>query len=177
MARLASVVVGFGGGVAAGAGAEASSDIYGQKGRGAMRATAHSGLPFLVAAVVSTERFGRPSATPWRAGFLGVHVVHVRQIVRLVRSGGARDPQVRAALGLGSPNYVLLLAQTALLNEPVESWAGPRRAARWVDAIDGQLLRAYAIASLAGLLRHRRPLGVYALVAALLAIGFGARRN
>lgn len=143
--------------------------------RTAMRATAHSGLPFLVAAVVRANRSGPRSATPWRAGFIGVHLVHVRQIVRLLRSDGARD--LRTELAAGSPNYALVLAQTALLSEPARTWTGSRRAARWVDAIDAQLLRLYAIASLVGLARHRRPLRVYAVIAGLLAVGFGARRT
>ena len=49
----------------------ASSGTYADEDRGALRATAHSGLPFLVAAVASTNRSGPRSAVPWRAGFLG----------------------------------------------------------------------------------------------------------
>lgn len=175
MRGLTSAALGLGAGIATGMVSEASSSIYAGEDRGAMRATAHSGLPFLVAAVVSANRSGPRSAAPWRAGFIGVHLVHVRQIARLLRSGGARE--LRAELAAGSPNYALVLAQTALLNDPVKTWTGSQRATRWVDAIDGQLLRVYAVASLVGLVRHRRPMGVYAVIAALLAVGFGARRS
>lgn len=161
--------------ITTGIAAEAFSEVYADEDRGAMRATAHSGLPFLVAAVVSASRSGRRSAAPWRAGFLGVHLVHARQIARLLRSGGVRDPVVRAQLGLGSPNYALLVAQTGLLTS--RRWAGSQQAGRWSDAIDRQLLRAYAVASLVGLLKNRRPVGAYALVGALLVVGLAARRS
>lgn len=175
MRGLTSAALGLGAGIAAGMAGETSSSIYAGEDRGAMRATAHSGLPFLVAAIVCAKRSGHRSATPWRAGFIGVHLVHVRQIARLLRSSRARE--LRAELAVGSPNYALILAQTAMLNDPIKTWAGPQRAARWVDAIDAQLLRVYAVASLMGLVRHRRPLGVYAVIAALLAVGFRARRS
>ena len=175
--ELTSAALGLGAGIATGMGGQASSGIYADEDRGALRATAHSGLPFLVAAVASANRSGPRSAVPWRAGFLGAHLVHIRQIARLLGSGAARDPEIRAALALGGVGYALILAQTALLNEPARSWAGPRRAAHWSDAIDAQLLWAYAVASLAGLLRRRRPLGAYAVIATLLAVGFGARRS
>jgi hypothetical protein len=172
--KLGPALLGLGAGVATGMAGKAASGLYADEDRGDLRVTAHSGLPFLVAAIVSANRSGPRSAAPWRAGFVGAHLVHVRQIVRLVRSGGARNPEIRAALGLGSVGYALVLAQAVLLNEPVRTWAGSRRAAGWADAIDTTLLRTYAVASLAGLVRHRRPLGSYAVIAVLLAVGFGA---
>lgn len=177
MRKLHSAALGLGAGVATGMVAETSSGLYGDEDRGILRATAHSGLPFLVTAVASANRSGPRAAAPWRAGFIGVHLVHVREIARQLRRGAAREPEIRAALVLGSFGYALLLAQTALLNEPARTWAGSQRAARWTDAIDNTLLRTYAVAALAGLLRHRRPLGAYAVIAALLALGFDARRR
>jgi hypothetical protein len=174
--KLTSVAVGLGAGVATGMAGKASSDLYRDEQRGDLRITAHSALPFLVAAIVS-NRSGTRSSAPWRAGFIGAHLVHVRQIVRLVRGGGARNLEIRAALALGSVGYGLVVAQVALLNDPVKSWAGAQRAAAWSAAIDTALLRTYTAAGLEGLARHRRPLGAYAIIAGLLAVGFGARRS
>ncbi|HET7052347.1 MAG TPA: hypothetical protein VFI09_00335 [Solirubrobacterales bacterium] len=156
---------------------KAASGLYADEERGGLRVTAHSALPFLVGAVVSADRSGSRAATPWRAGFVGAHLVHVRQIIRLVRGGGAREPEIRGALALGSVGYALVLAQIALLSQPAGTWAGSERAARWSDAIDRIQLWTYAVAGLGGLVRHRRPLSAYAVVAALLAIGFGATRR
>lgn len=174
--KLTPAAVGLGAGVAAGMAGKAAAGLYADEERGELRVTAHSALPFLVGGVVAANR-PESKAGPWRAGFVGAHLVHVRQILRLIRGGGARDPEVRAALALGSVGYGLVLAQVALLNEPARTWAGSRRAAAWVDAIDAALLRTYAVAGLGGLVRHRRPVGAYAVIAALLAIGFGARRR
>lgn len=176
MRKLASAALGLGAGIATAVAGESSSGLYADDERGDLRVTAHSALPFLVAAVVAANRSESHSGA-WRAGFIGAHLVHVRQIVRLIRSGGARNPEIRAALALGSVGYGLVLAQVALLNEPARTWAGSRRAAAWVDAIDGALLRTYAVASLGGLVRHRRPVGAYAVIAGLLAVGFGAHRE
>lgn len=176
MQRSAPVALGLGAGIATGIAGKAASGLYADEERGDLRVTAHSALPFLVAAVVSANRSESRAAPPWRAGFIGAHLVHVRQIVRLVRGGAARNPEIRAALALGSVGYALVVAQVALLNEPGRTWAGSQRAAGWSDAIDTALLRTYAVAGLAGLIRHRRPLGSYAIIAALLAVGFGASR-
>ena len=172
--KPAPAAFGLGAGIATGIVGKAASGLYADEDRGNLRVTAHSALPFLVAAIVSANRSGSRSAPPWRAGFIGAHLVHIRQIIRLVRSGGARDPEIRGALALGSIGYALILAQVALLNEPAKTWAGSKRAANWSDAIDTTLLRTYAVASLAGIVRHRRPLGTYGVIAALLAVGFGA---
>jgi len=169
--------VGLGVGIATAMVGEAVSGLYADEERGGLRVTAHSTLPFLVAAVVRADRSESRAATPWRAGFVGAHLVHVRQIIRLVRGGGAREPEIRAALALGSVGYGLVLAQVALLGEPAKTWVGSERVAGWSDAIDRTLLRIYAVAGLGGLVRHRRPLGAYAVVAALLAVGFGATRR
>jgi hypothetical protein len=174
MRQSAQALLGLGAGIATGIAGKAASGLYADEERGDLRVTAHSALPFLVAAVVSANRSGSRAAPPWRAGFIGAHLVHIRQIVRLVRGGGARDPEIRGALALGSVGYGTVVAQVALLNEPARRWAGSRRAAAWSDAIDKSLLRTYALACLAGLIRHRRPSGSYALIAALLAVGFGA---
>jgi hypothetical protein len=174
MRQSGPAVLGLGAGIATGMAGKAASGLYADENRGDLRVTAHSGLPFLVAAIVSANRSESRAAPPWRAGFIGVHLVHVRQIVRLVRGGGARHPEIRAALALGGVGYASVLTQVALLNEPVKTWAGSKRAANWSDAIDTSLLWTYAVASLAGLVRHRRPLGGYAVIAALLAVGFGA---
>jgi hypothetical protein len=177
MRNSAPALLGLGAGIATGAAGKAASGLYADEDRGDLRVTAHSALPFLVAAVVSAKRSGSRSAPPWRAGFIGAHVVHIRQIVRLVRDGGTRDPEIRGALALGSVGYGLVLSQAVLLNEPARTWAGAQRAARWSDTVDTALLRTYAAAGLAGLLRHRGPLGSYAVIAALLAVGFGASRR
>lgn len=177
MRQSAPALLGLGVGIATGVAGKAASRLYADEDRGDLRVTAHSGLPFLVAAIVSANRSGSRSAPAWRAGFIGAHLVHVRQIVRLVRSSGARDPEIRGALALGSVGYGLVLAQVALLNEPARTWAGSQHAAKWSDAIDTALLRTYAVAGLAGFVRHRGPLGAYAVIAALLAVGFGARQS
>lgn len=172
--ELTPAAVGLGAGIATAMVGEAASGLYADEERGGLRVTAHSALPFLVAAVVRANRSGSRAAAPWRAGFVGAHLVHVRQIILLLRDGGAREPEVRGALALGSVGYGLVLAQVALLGEPARTWAGSERAAAWADAIDRILLRTYAGAGLGGLVRHRRPLGAYAVIAVLLAVGFGA---
>jgi hypothetical protein len=174
MRKSAPVALGLGVGIATGTAGKAASGLYADEDRGDLRVTAHSGLPFLVAAIVSANRSGSRSAPAWRAGFIGAHLVHVRQIVRLVRGGDTRDPEIRGALALGSVGYGLVLVQVAVLNEPARTWAGSQRATDWSDAIDRALLRTYAVASLGGLIRHRGPLGAYVALAALLAVGFGA---
>lgn len=177
MRTLSSAAAGLGAGIAAARAGEAAAGLYADEERGDLRVTAHSALPFLVAAVVRANRSGTRSAAPWRAGFVGAHLVHVGQIVRLLRGGGAREPEVRAALGLGSVGYATVLTQVALLGGPGRRWAGPGRADRWSARIDANLLWTYALACGGGLVRHRRPLGAYAVIAALLAVGFGAQRS
>jgi hypothetical protein len=103
---------------------KAAAGLYADEERGELRVTAHSALPFLVGGVVAANR-PESKAGPWRAAFVGAHLVHVRQILRLIRGGGARDPEVRAALALGSVGYGLVLAQVGLLSGPVRT--GPDR--------------------------------------------------
>jgi hypothetical protein len=157
--------------------AQAQSGVYGDETHGDLRATAHVGLPFLVAAVVATENRRPEVARPCRAAFAGVHLVHLRLIRGVLMAGEARDPVVRAALVAGTPNYTLLALQVILSTQGARNRFGEKRTTQWRRAIDGQLLRAYAVASAVGFVRHRRPIPVYGAVAAMLAVGFLARRR
>lgn len=168
------VGLGLAAGLAAGSAAEGLSSRYADPDRGGLRVTAHAALPFLVAGVRARGSGSRRAAL-WRAGFIGAHLVHVRQIALLLQAGGTRDPEVRAALGLGGVGYSMVMAQAALLGGPVRSWAGAGRADGWSESIDTSLLRAYAAACLGGLVRHRRPVVAYVLIAALLALGFASK--
>jgi hypothetical protein len=175
--RLGRAVAGLGVGILAGALARAQSESYGAQESTALRATAHATVPFLIAASTLADRTGSHAAVPFRGGFLGAHLVHIRQIARLLRDRGAGEPLIRAELAGGVPLYGLVALQAALLGGPLRSKLGSARAERLTRRIDTQLLRVYSLAIASGLLRYRRPLPIYASLATLLAGGLVSRKR
>lgn len=77
---------GLGLGIIAGTLAESLSDSYGEDESSPLRVTAHATIPFLALASSLTDRGSANAAVAFRGGFLGAHLVHMRQIARLVRS-------------------------------------------------------------------------------------------
>jgi hypothetical protein len=175
--QLGPTVAGLGVGILAGALARSQSEGYGEQESSALRATAHATVPFFVAASVLADRVGPRAAVPFRGGFLGAHLVHIRQIARLLRDHGTGEPMIRAELAGGVPLYGLVALQAALLSGPAQRKIGSVRAQRLTRHIDTQLLRVYCLATAAGLLRYRRPLPIYASLATLLASGLASRRR
>jgi hypothetical protein len=173
--QLGPAVAGLGVGVLAGALARSRSAAYGAQESSALRVTAHATVPFFVAASVLADRLGPRAALPFRGGFVGAHIVHIRQIARLLRDHGTGEPMIRAELAGGVPLYGLVALQTALLSGPVQRKVGSVRAERLTRRIDTQLLRVYCLAVASGLLRYRRPLPIYASLATLLAGGLASR--
>jgi hypothetical protein len=156
--------------------AQSMSDSYGEDESSALRITAHATIPFMVAASVLTDRVGPGAAVLFRGGFLGAHLVHMRLIARLVRDHGS-ERLVRVELAGGTPLYGLIALQTTLLIRAAQARAGVQKAERLTRRIDTQLLRVYCVAVTSGLLRHRRPLPVYASLPTLLAGGLSSRRR
>jgi hypothetical protein len=175
--QLGPAMVGLGAGILAGALAHSQAESYGEQESSALRVTAHATVPFFVAASMLADRVGPRAAIPFRGGFLGAHLVHVRQIARLVRDHGTGEPMIRAELAGGVPLYGLVALQAALLSEPALGMIGPVRAERLTRSIDTQLLRVYCVAVVSGLLRYRRPLPIYASLATLLASGLASRKR
>jgi nitrate reductase gamma subunit len=170
--QLGRAVVGLGVGVLAGAVARSRSDSYGAHESSVLRVTAHATVPFFVAASMLTDRALPLAAIPFRSGFLGAHLVHMREIARLVRNHGTRELMIRAELAGGAPLYGLVALQAALLTR-----IGSGRATRLTRRIDTQLLHIYCLAIASGLVRYRRPLPVYVGLATLLASGLASRRR
>jgi hypothetical protein len=175
--QLGSAVAGLGVGILAGALAGSQSESYGAQESSALRVTAHATMPFVVAASMLADRVGPRAAVPFRGGFLGAHLVHIRQIARLLRDHGTDEPMIRAELAGGVPLYGLVALQSALLSGPVQRRIGSARAERLTRRIDTQLLRVYCLAIASGLLRYRRPLPIYASLATLLASGLASRKR
>jgi hypothetical protein len=175
--QLGPAVAGLGVGVLAGALARSQSEGYGAQESSALRVTAHATVPFFVAASMLADRVGPRAAVPFRGGFLGAHLVHMRQIARLLRDHDTGEPMIRAELVGGVPLYGLVALQAALLSRPVRRRIGSVRAERLTRRIDTQLLRVYCLAITSGLLRYRRPLPTYASLATLLASGLASRKR
>ena len=175
--QLGPAVAGLGVGVLAGALARSQSESYGAQESSALRVTAHATVPFFLAASMLTDRVGPRAAVPFRGGFLGAHLVHMRQIARLLRDRGTGEPMIRAELAGGVPLYGLVAVQAALLSRPVQRRIGSVKAERLTRHIDTQLLRVYCLAIASGLLRYRRPLPIYAGMATLLASGLASRKR
>jgi hypothetical protein len=175
--QLGPAVIGLGAGVLAGALAKSQSESYGAQESSALRVTAHATVPFFVAASMLADRVGPRAAVPFRGGFLGAHLVHMRQIVRLLRDHDTSEPLIRAELAGGVPLYGLVALQAALLSGPAQRRIGSVRAERLTRHIDTQLLRVYCLATASGLLRYRRPLPIYASLATLLASGLASRKR
>lgn len=175
--QLRAAVAGLAGGLLAGVLARSQSQRYGPQESSALRVTAHATIPFFVVASTLTNRVSAGAALPFRAGFIGAHLVHVREIARLLQEHDISDPMIRAELAGGVPLYGLLALQTALVSGAGQQTIGPARARRLTRRIDAQLLRIYCVAVTSGLLRYRRPLPVYASLATLLAGCVTARRS
>jgi hypothetical protein len=175
-AAIGPTACGLGLGLIAGAFALSRSERYGEQESSPLRATAHATIPFLVGASILTDLARPRAAAPFRGGFLGAHLVHARQIVRLVRDHGTGERLIRAELAGGVPLYGLVVLQAALSSGPVQAKVGPIRARRLTRRIDTQLLRVYCLAIASGLVRYRRP-PLYAGLAALLASGLASRRR
>jgi hypothetical protein len=175
--QLAPAMAGLGVGVLAGMLAQSQSEGYGEQESSALRVTAHATVPFFAAASMLADRAHPRAAIPFRGGFLGAHLVHIRQIARLLRDHGTGEPMIRAELAGGVPLYGLLALQAALLSRPVQRKIGSVRAERLTRRIDTQLLRVYCLATASGLLRYRRPLSIYASLATLLASGLASRKR
>jgi hypothetical protein len=175
--QLSRAVAGLGVGVLAGALARSHSESYGGQESDALRVTAHATVPFFVIASLLADRVGPRAAVPFRGGFLGTHLVHARQIARLLRDQGTGEPLIRAELAGGVPLYGLVVLQAVLLSGPAQRKVGSVRAERLTRQIDTQLLRVYCLAIASGLLRYRRPLPIYASLAMLLASGLSSRKR
>jgi hypothetical protein len=175
--QLVPAVAGLLVGVFAGALARSRSESYGEQESSALRATAHSTVPFFVAASMLADRVGPRTAVPFRGGFLGAHMVHVRQIARLLRDHGTGEPLIRAELAGGVPLYGMVALQAALLSGPVQRRIGSVRAERLTRHIDTQLLRVYCLATASGLMRYRHQLPIYASLATFLASGLTSRKR
>ena len=177
--RLGGVAagVGVGLGVLAGMLAQSLSDSYGEDESSPLRVTAHATVPFLVLASTLTDRGSANAAVAFRGGFLGAHLIHMRQIARLVRAHGTHEPLIRVELAGGSLLYSVIALQTVLLTRKAQARVGLRKATRLTRLIDTRLLRIYCLAITSGLVRYRRPLPVYAGLTALLASALTSRRR
>ncbi|HTA36402.1 MAG TPA: hypothetical protein VK761_06770 [Solirubrobacteraceae bacterium] len=176
-AQLLPALAGLGVGILTAALAQSQSSSYGAQESSALRATAHSTVPFFVAASMLADRVGSRAAVPFRSAFLGAHLVHIGQIARLLSEHGTGEPLIRAELAGGVPLYGLVALQAAFSSGPVRRQVGVVSAERLTRRIDTQLLRVYCLASASGLLRYRRPLPVYAMLATLLASGLASRKR
>lgn len=175
--QLRLTVGGLAAGILAGALARARSEGYGGQDSSALRATAHATVPFLAVGSMLADRIGPRAAIPFRGGFLGAHLVHIRQIARLLRDRGTGEPMIRAELAGGVPLYGLVALQAALLGGPLRRRVGFVRAERLTRRIDMQLLRVYCLAIASGILRYRRPLPIYASLAAVLGSALASRKS
>jgi hypothetical protein len=172
-----SAMAGLGAGILVGALAQSQSESYGTQESSALRATAHATVPFFVVASLLADRVGTGAAVPFRSAFLGAHLVHIRQIARLLRDHGTAEPLIRAELAGGVPLYGLVVMQAACSSGPGQRRFGSVAAERLTRRIDTQLLRVYCLATASGLLRYRRPLPIYATLATLLASGLASRKR
>jgi hypothetical protein len=172
---LAAAGVGLG--LVAGTLAQSLSDSYGEDESSSLRVTAHATVPFLILASTLTDRGGANAAVVFRGGFLGAHLVHLRQIARLVRAHGTRERLIQVELAGGTLLYAMVALQAVLLTRPAQARVGLRKATRLTRRIDTRLLRVYCLATTSGLVRYRRPLPVYATLAALLVGALTSRKR
>jgi hypothetical protein len=168
---------GIGLGIVAGRLAQSLSDNYGEDESSPLRVTAHATVPFLVLASTLSDRGGANAAVVFRGGFLGAHLVHMRQVARLVRAHGTHERLIRVELAGGTLLYGTVALQTVLLTRQAQAKVGLRKATRLTRLIDTRLLGVYCLATISGLVRHRRPLPVYAILAALLAGALTSRKR
>jgi hypothetical protein len=172
-----AAVTGVGLGILAGTVAQSLSDSYGEEESSPLRVTAHATLPFLVLASTLTDRGSAGAAVAFRGGFLGAHLVHIRQIARLVRAHGTHERLIQVELAGGTLLYAMVALQTVLLTRPAQEKFGLRNATRLTRRIDTRLLGIYCLATISGLVRHRRPRPVYAILAPLLAGALISRKR
>jgi hypothetical protein len=172
---LAAAGVGLG--IATGTLAQSLSGSYGEDESSPLRVTAHATVPFLVLASTLSDHGNANAAVAFRGGFLGAHLVHMRQIARLVHAHGTDERLIRVELAGGTLLYAMVAAQTALLTRQAQAKVGLRNATRLTRRIDTRLLGVYCLATTSGLVRHRRPLPVYATLAALLAGALTSRKR
>jgi hypothetical protein len=168
---------GVGLGILAGRLAQSLSDRYGEDESSPLRVTAHATVPFLVLASTLTDHGGADAALVFRGGFLGAHLVHIRQIARLVRAHGTNERLIQVELVGGTLLYAMIALQTVLLTRPAQARVGPRNAARLTRRIDTRLLGVYCLATTSGLVRYRRPMPVYAGLAVFLAGALTSRKR
>ena len=164
-------------GIVAGTLAQSLSDSYGEDESSPLRVTAHATVPFLVLASTLTDRGSANAAVAFRGGFLGAHLVHIRQITRLVRAHGTHERLIRVELAGGTLLYAMVALQAVLLTRQAQAKVGLRKTTRLTRRIDTRLLRVYCLATISGLVRHRRPLPVYVALAALLAGALTSRKR
>jgi hypothetical protein len=164
-------------GIVAGKLAQSLSDSYGEDGSGPLRVTAHATVPFLVLASTLTDRGRADAAMAFRGGFLGAHLVHMRQIAQLVRAHGTRERLIQVELAGGTLLYAAIALQAVLLTRQAQARVGLHKATRLTRQIDTRLLGVYCLAATSGLVRHRRPLPVYASLAGLLTGALTSRRQ
>jgi hypothetical protein len=172
---LAAAGVGLG--LVAGTLAQSLSDSYGEDESSPLRVTAHATVPFLVIASTLADRGGANAAVAFRGGFLGAHLVHLRQIARLVGAHSTHERLIQVELAGGTLLYAMVALQAVLLTRPAQAKVGLRKATRLTRRIDTRLLLVYCLATTSGLVRHRRPLPVYATLAALLAGALTSRKR
>jgi hypothetical protein len=175
--RLGGLAAGVGGGILAGTLAQSLADSYGEEESSPLRVTAHATVPFLVLASTLADRGHAEAAMAFRGGFLGAHLVHVGQIARLVRAHGTHERLIQVELTGGTLLYGMVALQAALLTRPAQAKVGHGTATRLTRRIDTRLLSVYGLAATSGLLRHRRPLPVYAGLGALLAGALASRKR
>jgi hypothetical protein len=164
-------------GIIAGTLAQSLSDSYGEDESSPLRVTAHATVPFLFLASTLSDRGGANAAVAFRGGFLGAHLVHIRQIARLVRAHGTDERLIRVELAGGSLLYAMIVLQAALLTRQAQALVGLRKTTSLTRQIDTRLLQIYCLAATSGMVRHRRPLPVYAALAALLAGSLTSRKR
>ena len=168
---------GVGLGILTGTLAQSLSDSYGGDETSPLRVTAHATIPFLVLASTLTDQRGANAALIFRGGFLGAHFVHMRQIARLVCAHGTNERLIRVELAGGTLLYTIVLVQTVLLTRQAQERVGIDKARHLSRQIDTRLLGVYCLATTSGLVRYRRPLPVYATLAALLASALASRKR
>jgi hypothetical protein len=164
-------------GIVAGALAQSLSASYGEEESSPLRVTAHATVPFLVLASTLTDRGSANAAVAFRGGFLGAHLVHMGQIARLVRAHGTHERLIQVELAGGTLLYAVVALQAVLLTRRAQARIGLRGATRLTRLIDTRLLLVYCLAATSGLVRHRRPLPVYASLAVLLAGALTSRKR
>lgn len=167
---------GAGLGILAGTLARSLSGSYGEDESSPLRVTAHATIPFLVLASTLTDHPGANAAEMFRGGFLGTHLVHMRQIVRLVRARGTDERLIRVELAGGTLLYTMIALQTVLLTRQAQERVGADKARRLIRRIDTRLLGVYCLATTSGLVRYRRPQPVYGALAVLLASALASRK-